>query len=176
MVSTPIGFRAAQVLGLTGAAWLSGNIAALSMNAVPGLVRSREEHNVPHQLIVRQWKNMYEAGKTQNPPIAAATATAFLYLAWSVKSGSPLFRQTAYNCVGLFSAAAIVTLSIVPYTLVAMSGTNNALLKLAGSKQELSHQDIEEINDRLQQWRTLNFVRSLLPLAGTMVGMAALAL
>ncbi|CEJ54946.1 hypothetical protein PMG11_01232 [Penicillium brasilianum] len=176
MASTPIAVRAAHFLGLAGAAWLSGNIAALSMNAVPGLVRSRDEHNATSKLIVRQWKNVYEAGKTQNPPVAIVVAASFIYSAWSVNSRPPLFQQTAYSRIGLFSVAAILTLSIVPYTLIAMSSTNNALLRLAASKEELLDRDSEQAKYLLEKWKKLNSFRSLLPLAGAMVGMVALAL
>ncbi|KAJ5833269.1 hypothetical protein N7474_001580 [Penicillium riverlandense] len=173
MVSYPIGFRMAQAIGFTGAAWLSGNIAALSMNAVPALVSSRQEDNAPPKLIVKQWRNVYEAGKAQNRPIAAITASAFFYLAWSVRSGAPLFRQAAYSQAGLYSAAAILTLGIVPYTIVAMSNTNNALLNMAKPKIELSDRNQAESVTLLDKWVNLNLFRSLLPLAGGLIGIAA---
>lgn len=69
------------------------------------------------------------------------------------KTRAPLFRQSAYNRVHLFSATAILTLSVVLYTLVAMSCTNTSLLAVVGSKQELSHQGIEESTDLLEQER-----------------------
>ncbi|GAQ12293.1 hypothetical protein ALT_9614 [Aspergillus lentulus] len=63
-----VGFRVAQAIGFTGAAWLSGNIAALSMNAVPSLLRSQKETNLPLTATAKQWREMYGAGKAQNPP------------------------------------------------------------------------------------------------------------
>ncbi|GFF56829.1 hypothetical protein IFM58399_10408 [Aspergillus lentulus] len=63
-----VGFRVAQAIGFIGAAWLSGNIAALSMNAVPSLLRSQKETNLPLTATAKQWREMYEAGKAQNRP------------------------------------------------------------------------------------------------------------
>lgn len=115
---------------------------------------------------------MYEAGKTQNPPIAAATASAFTYVAWSAHRSPALFASAAYGGFGMYVAAAVLTLSIVPYTAATMSHTNNTLLGLADSKGDLltSHAEVEGL---LGRWTTLNWVRSLLPLAGGFAGIAA---
>lgn len=115
---------------------------------------------------------MYEAGKTQNPPIAAATASAFTYVAWSVRRNPTLFVSAAYGGFGMYTVAAVLTLSIVPYTIAAMKNTNNALLELADSKGDLltSRAEVERLLDR---WITLNWIRSLLPLAGGLAGIAA---
>ncbi|KAB8067973.1 DUF1772-domain-containing protein [Aspergillus leporis] len=173
MVSYPIGFRVAQAIGFTGAAWLSGNIAALSMNCVPGLIASRREDLAPPLLVVKQWRKVFEAGKAQNPPIAALTGAAFLYLAWSVRVGAPLFQRAAYSRTGLYVAAATLTFSIVPYTFLTMSTTNNELLKMERLSTDLSSHDTKESAKLLDKWVTLNGIRSLLPLAGGLMGMVA---
>lgn len=113
---------------------------------------------------------MYENGKTQNPPIAVAVAASFLYLAWSVRSGAPLFKQTAYSRSGLFSAAAVLTLGVVPYTLLAMASTNNALLEKAKSAPEISDTETSRL---IEKWTTLNAVRGYFPLAAAAVGLMA---
>ncbi|KAJ5176285.1 DUF1772-domain-containing protein [Penicillium canariense] len=170
MASYPFGFRVAQAIGISGAAWLSGNIAALSMNVTPALLRSRREDNVPSATLAKQWRNMYENGKTQNPPIAAAVAASFFYLAWSVRTGAPLFKNTAYSRTALFSAAAILTLGIVPFTVAAMSRTNNQLLEKAQSNSGVSDAETPIL---IQRWTTLNGIRGYLPLAGAAVGLVA---
>ncbi|KAF3406331.1 Noranthrone monooxygenase [Talaromyces pinophilus] len=172
MSGSRFAFRIAQAVGFTGAAWLSGNIAALSANAVPVIVTSAQENNLSPKVTCKLWRNMYEAGKTQNPPIAIATASAFAYVAWSVRRNPTLFVSAAYGGFGMYTAAAVLTLSIVPYTLAAMRNTNDALLKLADSKEDLlaSRAEVEALLDR---WTTLNWIRSLLPLAGGLAGIAA---
>ena len=147
-----------------------GNIAALSMNVTPALLRSRREDNVPPATLAKQWRNMFENGKAQNPPIAAAAAASFFYLAWSVRAGGPLFKQTTYSRAGLFSAAAVLTLGIVPYTILTMTTTNNALLEKAKSAPEVSDTETARL---IEKWTTLNALRGFLPLAGAAVGIVA---
>lgn len=153
-----------------------GNIAALSMNAAPALLRARSEDRLPTTNVVKLWRNFYESGKSQNPPIAVLTASAFFYLAWSTRSGLPLFRQVARNTPTLYGTAAILTLGIMPYTIIAMSSTNNALLAKAKLVSEPTAQISMEIEELVSKWISLNVFRSLLPLAGGLLGIfAALA-
>ncbi|GKZ38137.1 hypothetical protein AbraIFM66950_010107 [Aspergillus brasiliensis] len=166
----PLGYRVAQAIGLTGAAWLSGNIAAFSMNAAPALLRAHNEDHLPAINVVRLWRNLYESGKSQNPPIAVVTASAFFYLAWSTRSSSPLFRQVARSTTTLYGAAAILTLSIMPYTIAVMSSTNNALLAESASNSEPTSLRGTEIEQLVSKWISLNGFRSLLPLAGCLLG------
>ncbi|GIJ90427.1 hypothetical protein Asppvi_009381 [Aspergillus pseudoviridinutans] len=168
-----VGFRVAQAIGFTGAAWLSGNIAALSMNAVPSLLRAQKETNIPLTATAKQWRGLYEAGKAQNPPVAALTAAAFVYLALSSRSAAPLFRAVPCSRAGLYTTAAILTIGIVPFTIVAMSKTNDALLKVAGSDGGSSVASDAEIEGLLHDWVSLNRVRSFLPLLGSLTAIAA---
>ncbi|RAH73277.1 DUF1772 domain-containing protein [Aspergillus aculeatinus CBS 121060] len=173
MAASPFGYRLAHAIGLSGAAWLSGNIAALSLISVPALAETQRETSAPQGLIVKLWRKVYDKGKAQNPPVAAATATAFLYLAWSVRAGGPLFRHSQYSLTGLYTTAAILTLSIVPYTIVTMRPTNNALIRLAQTPEDLTSAGVKESSTLLNRWVFLNGIRSLLPLVGGMLGVTA---
>ncbi|KAL2838534.1 hypothetical protein BJY01DRAFT_219921 [Aspergillus pseudoustus] len=173
MSGSTFALRVAQGVGFTGAAWLSGNIAALSANSVPAIISSVREDNISPNVACKQWRNMYEAGKTQNPPIAFATASSFAYVAWSVRQiPRSLAASAAYGGFGMYVAAAVLTLSIVPYTVAAMRPTNNALLELAESKGDRVTSSAE-VEGLLGRWTTLNWARSLLPLAGGFAGIAA---
>ncbi|KAL3461171.1 hypothetical protein BJX64DRAFT_261445 [Aspergillus heterothallicus] len=171
----PTGIRVAQAVGLTGAGWLAGNIASYSLVSVPSLITSYHEHNVPLPLIVKQWRDMYSAGKAQNPPIAIVTAAAFVYLAWSVReSTTPLAVLAPKNATALYSAAAALTVAIVPWTLTTMLPTNNQLLERAGLKGWApSDEAAEETEDLLHKWTFLNAVRGVFPLLGAVVGYLA---
>ncbi|KAJ5938771.1 DUF1772-domain-containing protein [Penicillium verhagenii] len=169
MASRQFGLRVAQVIGISGAAWLSGNIAALSTIAIPGLVQSQNEDHKSQSLLARQWAALYETGKKKNPPIAAAVASSLFYLAWSVRKGGPLYKHTAYNRSGLYIAAVVFTVGIVPYTLIFMTGTNSALL---GKAQSTSN-DEKEVPDLIQRWNALNLGRSVFPLIGTVCAVVA---
>jgi hypothetical protein len=130
-----------------------------------------------------QWREIYETGKRQNPPIAGLTAASFIYLAVfsSRKSSSSpllLFRGAPpYSRAGFYASAALLTLSIVPFTLIAMSSTNNALIDVcesqkqrgtgAGAEIVATDAQIEEL---FQDWVALNRVRSLLPLLASLTG------
>jgi hypothetical protein len=156
------------------------------MNVVPSLLRSRTEADLSLTTLVTQWREIYETGKRQNPPIAGLTAASFIYLAVfsSRKSSSPpllLFRGgTPYSRTGFYASAALLTLSIVPFTLIAMSSTNNALIDVSESQKQrgtgtgaaavvATDGRIEEL---LQDWVVLNRVRSLLPLLASLTGIA----
>ncbi|KLJ05797.1 hypothetical protein EMPG_10770 [Blastomyces silverae] len=176
MTSCPATFRVAQVVGLSGAAWLSGNIAAYSLIVAPSLLTSAKESNFPPSTLAKLFRNIYHLGARQNPPIALTTAAAFFYLAWSVRSGTALFRQTAENTASLYCAAGVLTLSIVPFTLIAMMKTNGALLeqaKVVESEPTVKVGAREETERLLCRWIGLNGVRSLFPLAGALVGLYA---
>lgn len=147
-----------------------GNIASISNITTPALLRSHREDDIPPGLIAKQWRNLFEIGKSQAPPIGATVAASFFYLAWSVRSGTPLFKKTPYSRSALYSTAAVLTLSIVPFTILAMSSTNNQLLEKADST---FHSSDTETVDLIQKWTTLNRVRSFLPLAGAFCGFVA---
>ncbi|KAJ5673877.1 DUF1772-domain-containing protein [Penicillium macrosclerotiorum] len=170
MASYPAGFRVAQAIGISGAAWLSGNIAALSMNVTPALLQSWQEDNIPLTFLVKQWRNIYENGKSQNPPIAAAAGISFVYLAWSVRCRAPQSKPTLLNRSALFSAAAVLVIGIIPYTILTMSTVNNSLLQKALSTSELVEAETASL---IERWTTLNTLRSILPLAGAICGILA---
>ncbi|KIW31000.1 uncharacterized protein PV07_02685 [Cladophialophora immunda] len=174
-MESSIYLRAAKIIGVTGAAWLGGNIAALSLMATPALRRSTAEDGVSASAVSRQWRYIYEAGKAQNPPIAVITAAAYLYLAWSarrvVASLGPLSLY--------YGSAAVLTLGIVPFTLIAMSATNNKLIRHSdaaskGPSTPLQPPGDEEVEGLIAKWTTLNGIRSLLPLAGGVLGAVAM--
>lgn len=113
---------------------------------------------------------MFENGKSQNSRLAAGVASTFVYLAWSVRSGTPLFKKAPYNRSGLYVAAALSTLGIVPYTMVAMTETNTSLLEKAESTSAPSDTETASL---LQRWIALNQMRSFLPLTAAVCGVLA---
>jgi hypothetical protein len=148
----------------------TGTIGGLSTIATPALVQSHREDNIPSSTIAKQWQRLFEFGKAQAPPIAASVAVSFGYLAWSVRAGAPLFKQTPVSRTALFSTAAVMTVGIVPFTIVFMSATNDALLKKAASTSDAAGEDTIDL---VEKWMTLNRLRSLLPLAGAFCGILA---
>jgi hypothetical protein len=127
---------------------------------------------VSSDVLSKQWKYCYEIGKAQNPPIAIATASSFVYLAWTVYSKAGLHPSSQKNGVMLYSAAAALVVGVVPLTLLAMATTNDKLS--ARAKQQLSTKsDDKEVGELLETWTFLNGVRSLFPLAACVAALAA---
>ena len=75
----------------------------------------------------------------------------------------------------LYGTAALLTIGIVPWTLLVMSETNRKLIAKAGEKGDLKGSGVgdEEVRGLLRKWTTLNGIRSVLPLLGSAVGMVA---
>jgi hypothetical protein len=108
---------------------------------------------------------MFSSGKTQNPPIAVVTAVSFSYLAWTL-------RSLPGNKARLYGAAAVMTIGIVPWTLLMMNPTNQKLLAKADNAAAVEG-DENEVQDLLKRWTTLNGIRSLLPLLGSVTAVVA---
>lgn len=111
---------------------------------------------------------MFSSGKAQNPPIAAAAAASFSYLAWTL-------RSVPGNKARLYGAAAVLTIGIVPWTLLAMNPTNQKLIAKADSTATVKD-DEKEVEELLKKWGTLNGIRSLLPLLGSAAAVVAVLL
>lgn len=129
---------------------------------------------------------MYDIGKVQNPPIAAAVAGSFYYLTWQVRNKHALYeRLVGSNDSLLYCGAAFLTLGIVPWTLIAMVKTNSALETISGgdltftAKDESGEEDVvvtvgdDEFDGLVRRWQVLNGIRGLFPLVGGLLGVYA---
>ncbi|KAH7418806.1 hypothetical protein BKA64DRAFT_208632 [Cadophora sp. MPI-SDFR-AT-0126] len=163
--------RIAQVVGSSGAVWLSGNIAAVSMFTVPAIRQAHSQDGVSSVVLAKVWESVYEAGKALNPPVAAGVTSSFAYLAWSSRVGVHLPK----NCSQLYGLAALLTIGIVPFTFILMAGTNNKLS--AKAKRQSGAVSVPAYDDAfaklIDRWGTLNFCRSLLPFLGGVIGLVA---
>ncbi|KAI5200696.1 DUF1772-domain-containing protein [Aureobasidium subglaciale] len=163
------GIRVAQVVGLTASAYLAGTLGSFSFMSVPALM------DAPAPLLVKQWKRIFDIGKVTLPPLAIASGAIFGYLAYREPTDSSSFN--------LYTAAAILVPSIVPYTLFVMSAVNNKLQDKTASLANASLTDAEveapaegeTAHQLLEKWATLNLGRSLLPLIGTLAAGWAIA-
>ncbi|KAK1087824.1 hypothetical protein LTR33_000855 [Friedmanniomyces endolithicus] len=139
-MASPTTTTAAQLLSISIALLASGGIASLSLFNVP-LLRSQ-----PASRSLPQTRWLFSRGSHTFPQAAFLSSAGFAYLAWhSVPSG--LFG----DFVGLvvqggrvsgYVAAAVLTLSIAPVTMVGMIPTNFALIQknedLGGARSERS--------------------------------------
>ncbi|KAI5243213.1 DUF1772-domain-containing protein [Aureobasidium subglaciale] len=163
------GIRVAQVVGLTASAYLAGSLGSFSFMSVPALM------DAPAPLLAKQWKKIFDIGKVTLPPLALVSGAIFGYLAYREPTDSSSFN--------LYTAAAILVPSIVPYTVFVMSAVNNKLQDKATSLANASLTDVEveagaegeTAHQLLEKWATLNLGRSLLPLIGTLAAGWAIA-
>jgi len=141
------------------------------------LSKSQKQDSVPAGHLVRQWKYIFDDGKVQNPSLAAIAGASFAYLAWSVRSGTALSLIVPKNSFQIYSAAAFLTFGMIPYTMIFMLPTNNKLMakaeQVAGAKGAVAADD-KEIIELLRKWSFLSGIRSLVPLLGGVVSVAAI--
>lgn len=135
----------------------TGGIASLSTFAVPGLLVG----SVPARELARQWQTVYNRGKATMPFVAIASLAGFAYVAYQQRSQG----QPAWTRYGLAGA---LTIGIVPFTIIAMTATNNSLMQVASGATALGEDATRSL---LLKWKGLNMARSMLPLAGAVVGL-----
>lgn len=93
------------------------------------------------------------------PRVAGAVALSYAYAAWDARSQDK-------DWVG-YSVAAGLVVSIVPFTVIVMSSTIQPLSGAALGSITLSASQVTEL---IGTWGTQNIFRSLLPLAGAVLG------
>ncbi|KAG9578227.1 hypothetical protein KCU77_g13097, partial [Aureobasidium melanogenum] len=164
----------AKIIGLTSAAWLSGNISALSLISIPAVANIKQDSSLSNAHAIRLWQQNYQRGASQNPPIALGASASLGYLAWSLRN---LRTPTSIGLrpSALFAIAAVSTMAIVPFTIVFMRATNNRLLALSAKakKDEVSVSETEDVEGLLERWTVLNSLRGVLPMVGAVCACVA---
>lgn len=130
----------------------------LSMLAVPGLLSATSTINA--QALAQQWAGIYYRGKALGPQTALLSLLGYGYLTYKSTSDGLSWHK--------FVAAALLTIGIVPFTVMIMDPTNQALLQITSGASSLG---MEATKDLLVQWKNLNLVRSFFPLAGAVLGL-----
>ncbi|TVY22928.1 Noranthrone monooxygenase [Lachnellula hyalina] len=153
-LQTPLPIRLAQTMGLTTAGLLAGANISFSLIALPRILES------PTPLLIQQWKNMFESGKFFMPPIALLSSSMLFYLASQARSPKSVLSEDRFWG---YVAAGVLALSIVPYTLLFMNGTNSRLL--VGEKEVES-----TVRELVRKWGRLNLGRSVLLVGSLGVG------
>jgi hypothetical protein len=148
--------------------------AQLQTNTSPGVIAGLSLVGVPAALGVPGaaapvWAGLYNHGKALMPKVAASVALSYMYAAYDCKRRTP-------NAAGIdgwkgYVAAGVLGVSIVPFTIVAMSPTNNKLLAVAAGASKLNAGDVSRLVDK---WAALNVGRSLFLLASAAIGLATL--
>lgn len=147
--------------GIVKLTWNPGGQAMLSILGIPGLLSATSP--VPSQLLAQQWAGIYNRGKVLGPRVAVIAILGYGYLVHD--------RGRQGRSWGVYLGAMGLTIGIVPFTLVFMDSTNQALLNVA---QGASALDFEAVSELLLRWKGLNLIRSLFPMAGALLGLYGL--
>ncbi|SLM35291.1 Protein of unknown function DUF1772 [Lasallia pustulata] len=167
---SPTSIELAQVVGIAGSAFLSGGISFISYGVVPSLLLA------PAPLLARQWRGMYLRGISVAPPFAVVSFAAYSYLAVKLYD-APL--SVNHPKGELYALAALMTISVMPYTLLAMKNVNAKLMAKAKDMESLEvKEEVTEVGlpkgesakDLVRWWGILNFGRGVLPLVGALLG------
>lgn len=167
----PLTIRIAQTIGLTSSAWLAGQIASFSLFTVPRLLES------PTPLMLRQWSAMFWAGKSVGMPGGIVTALTYFYLAYATHTSSASSFLSDTTSIR-YAVAGILSVGIVPFTLVFLNSTNVAIFKREEevSKAEREGKSVqarageESAQDLLRRWGTLNLGRAVVMLGSAVLG------
>ncbi|KAJ5361266.1 hypothetical protein N7541_002110 [Penicillium brevicompactum] len=151
-------YSVAQIVAISSSFWLSGEIFTYSYGAVHATLEATSKSQT---LAAKQWARFYHRGHAIGPACAALGAGTFAWCALS-----------SHNI--LYWGAAAFNLGIVPWTLLFMVKTNNALFEYAHRAEEKStEQDDVRLTALLRKWSTLNTIRSFFPFVGGVLGLIA---
>ncbi|KAF6803753.1 GNAT N-acetyltransferase [Colletotrichum musicola] len=147
--------------GLLGCAWWAGAVASMSLYAVPAALSTGPEP----QYALRAWNEVYNRGAATGRPLALATFVSLGFVAYRQYQEHKPWKAL------LFAGASSV--AIIPFTMIFMVPTNNALLAAARGAVTISWTEAQVL---IERWKVLNMIRGLIPLTGGLIGMyAALA-
>jgi hypothetical protein len=135
-----------------------GAMAALSLIAVPVLLDSAQ--SAPQ--LFHSWTRMYHYGHQAYPATAIGTLGLWSYAAaqrWSAK------KQWLP-----FALAGIVTVIMIPFTLIVIVPTNDKLFQLEAAGSVLGDVTFNDGKDLIISWAWLHLARSVFPLAGSIIG------
>lgn len=139
---------------------------SLSAFVVPVLL----DTNPDADHIVRQWSRLYHYGHIYLPALCVSTCGVYLYGAFNKRTAkSPQWSR--------YAAAAVATITMVPFTWLVMVPTNNTLFGLEESGSGSgsgSRADRGFVRELVIKWAWMHVARSLTPLVGAFLGFTGL--
>lgn len=141
---------------------------SLSLVAVPVFI----ETTTRSPQLFHQWARMYHYGHQVLPGMAICTF--ILYICASLRS----YRAEKPKPWGILLLAGLVTVSIIPFTLLVMKPTNDRLFHLesitrtlrTGDDTEVDVMDIKEAEGLVAYWALMHLIRSTFPFIGVTIG------
>ncbi|KAL4784880.1 hypothetical protein BJX76DRAFT_356617 [Aspergillus varians] len=148
-----------EAIAVITGSFLSGAMMSVYLLAMPSLFDTTTD---PGHLL-RHWSRIFYNGHVKGPGICLTT-TALYGIATITKysTGEPW---------GIFAAAGLTTVGMVPFTLTVMARTNNALFLLEGEVQKGNTPAWSDAERLVQRWNRFNAARALFPLIGAVLGL-----
>lgn len=109
------------------------------------------------------FKDFYIRGALTLVPLAILSGSASGLVAYLVPA-----QRT------IWTAAAVATLSQIPWTVLGMMATNNRLNDIAATSAQQEKASKEEVVELLKRWRWMNIFRGFLALTGGLLAVGAL--
>ena len=135
----------------------------LSLTTIPLFL----DTNTQSAHMLTQWVRLYHYGHLLLPSMAIAT---FLMYAYTVNA-----KWASGNKWVTCAAAGVVTVSMIPFTLIVMAPTNSTLFRLEKEiKVEAAVATLDQVQALVTRWGRMHFVRSLFPLVGAVLGFSGL--
>lgn len=141
----------------------SGCMNSLSLIAIPVFLDTTSSATQ----LYHQWARMYHYGHQVLPAMALTTGFSYAYFSWR--------RRSAKRGWAVYTIAGIVTVLMIPFTLIFMVPTNDELFALEASTQKgvSAPGGLERAVGLVRTWSRLHLARCLFPLAGALIGMMA---
>ncbi|KAH7402260.1 hypothetical protein DE146DRAFT_460744 [Phaeosphaeria sp. MPI-PUGE-AT-0046c] len=165
---TPTGLIIAQTIGITASAYACGSNMSLSFISIPAVMQA------PAPLAAKQWYTVFTRGGAFGIPCALVGAVASGYVASQQDRGSLAFKLNV--------AAAILLPCIGPFTIAFIKPVNDKLIERMNELSSASLEDRavekglaegETTHALLDKWATLNVVRAVFLVAGTLCATVA---
>ncbi|KAB8304584.1 hypothetical protein EYC80_003963 [Monilinia laxa] len=153
----PVGVQAAAVV--TGS-FLTGAMVCLTGVVVPVFLDTDAESI--H--LLRHWVRLYHYGHIYMPAVCIGTVGLYGYSALNRRASES--QEWA-----IYTVAAAITITMVPFTWIFMAPTNNILFgweELATA--ETSVEELNIVQEVVVKWAWLHLARSAFPLIGAILG------
>ncbi|KAK4981172.1 hypothetical protein LTR28_002469 [Elasticomyces elasticus] len=109
------------------------------------------------EILLLQWKRVFQRGHVRGPALSVVTGVTYAYVVYAKSLHGQDWRG--------FALAGITTVSMIPYTWVAMADTNNKLWAAATGEPKASF-GITEAKRLTTKWSRLNVARAMFPMVG----------
>ncbi|EFR05229.1 hypothetical protein MGYG_08241 [Nannizzia gypsea CBS 118893] len=138
--------------------FLAGAMMNISMLAIPVLIDTTDQ---PSQLI-NQWVRVYHYGHRVLPGISIATCGLYAYAAFR--------KRSAGRPWGVFAAAALTTLTMLPFTWTIIQPIINTLNAAQEACKAGQVVEWDEALALVTTWTAMHTTRALFPLTGAIIG------